>query len=194
MLSKEAFAGHGTRVVARWEESGDEATRKCCSLNKGKAKICAHDNDNRFDLQERSNVGTMLPISPASWAMSWDKPEKVKIANKNTRWNTDIMEGYSTPSPHMSVLEYKEKLGVLRFLWRNPAKLNLKDFIGAGIWMMSPLISSRAHGVVGYHIRLASVATGICGGCWVQFPVCPAFCTYNSFSSRPERLPSASYF
>ena len=30
----------------------------------------------------------------------------------------------------------------------------------------------RAHGVVGYHIRLAFC---VCGGCWVQFPVCPIF-------------------
>ena len=122
MLSKEAFAGHGTWVVARWEESGDEATRKYWSLIKGKAKVCAHDNDNRFDLRERSNVGTMLPISPASWAMSWDKPEKVK----HSKWKYEIKYrhyGRDTVHRHLVCqLEYKEKLGVLRFLWRNPAQ------------------------------------------------------------------------
>ena len=30
----------------------------------------------------------------------------------------------------------------------------------------------RAHGVVGYHARLAS---GVCERCWVQFPMCPFF-------------------
>ncbi len=46
---------------------------------------------------------------------------------------------------------------------------------------------TRAHGVVGYHIRLAYVA--VCGGCWVQFPVRPSFLRKPRVGARVAEIP-----
>ena len=50
----------------------------------------------------------------------------------------------------------------------------------------------RAHGVVGYHARLANK---ICERCWVQFPMCPCifcFLVRNTFKLHIQTLRNAT--
>ena len=51
----------------------------------------------------------------------------------------------------------------------------------------------RAHGVVGYHARLADHIT-VCERCWVQFPMCPIFLSGFFFFFFPDIMYSNILF